>query len=174
MSRGKPLQGGGGSRSRRVGSALAGRFSETRLAWPNMSYYQRFEQIVAIILTLLLSLVVAVALVHLTWRILTLIVLGVVDPANQSVFQVVFGMVMTLLIALEFNHSVLSIAERQNSIVQIKTVLLIALLALVRKFIILDATKIDPMTLLGLSAAILALGAIYWLVREQEGRQKRE
>ncbi|PKG49384.1 MULTISPECIES: phosphate-starvation-inducible PsiE family protein [Halomonadaceae] len=139
-----------------------------------MSYYQRFEQIVAIILTLLLSLVVAVALVHLTWRILTLIVLGVVDPANQSVFQVVFGMVMTLLIALEFNHSVLSIAERQNSIVQIKTVLLIALLALVRRFIILDATKIDPMTLLGLSAAILALGAIYWLVREQEGRQKRE
>ncbi|WP_111415076.1 phosphate-starvation-inducible PsiE family protein [Billgrantia lactosivorans] len=139
-----------------------------------MSYYQRFEQIVAIILTLLLSLVVAVAVVHLTWRIVMLIVFGVVDPANQSVFQVVFGMVMTLLIALEFNHSVLSIAERQNSIVQIKTVLLIALLALVRKFIILDATKIDPMTLLGLSAAILALGAIYWLVREQESRQKRE
>lgn len=174
MSREKPPEGAGGSRSRRAGSKLAGKFAETRLAWPRMSYYQRFEQIVAVILTLLLSLVVAVAVVHLTWRILLLVVFGVVDPANQSVFQVIFGMVMTLLIALEFNHSVLSIAERRNSIVQIKTVLLIALLALVRKFIILDATEIDPLTLLGLSAAVLVLGAIYWLVREQENKQKLE
>ncbi|WP_312035905.1 hypothetical protein [Billgrantia desiderata] len=44
--------GGGGSRSRRAGSALAGRFAETRLAWPSMPYYQRFEQIVAVIHTL--------------------------------------------------------------------------------------------------------------------------
>lgn len=48
----KAPEGGGGSRSRRVGSALAGRFAETRLVWPSMPYYQRFEQIVAVILSL--------------------------------------------------------------------------------------------------------------------------
>lgn len=44
--------GDGGSRSRRAGSALAGRFAETRLAWPSMPYYQRFEQIGVVILKL--------------------------------------------------------------------------------------------------------------------------
>ncbi len=49
-----------------------------------------------------------------------------------------------------------------------RTVVLIALLALVRKFIILDATKVEAMTLIGLAAAVLALGAVYWLVRDQD------
>ena len=60
--------------------------------------------------------------------------------------------------------------ERKESIVQVKTVVLIALLALVRKFIILDATKTEPLTIIGLATAILALGAVHWLVREQDGK----
>lgn len=48
----KAPEGGDGSRSRRAGSALAGRFAETRLAWPSMPYYRRFEQILAGVLTL--------------------------------------------------------------------------------------------------------------------------
>ena len=51
---------------------------------------------------------------------------------------------------------------------------LLALLALVRKFIIIDATKTEPMTLVGLTLAVLALGGVYWLVREQDHREARE
>jgi uncharacterized membrane protein (DUF373 family) len=40
--------------------------------------------------------------------------------------------------------------------------------ALSRKFIILDATKTEPMTIIGLAAAVLALGAVYWFVRDQD------
>jgi uncharacterized membrane protein (DUF373 family) len=47
---------------------------------------------------------------------------------------------------------------------------LIALLALVRKFMVLDAAHAEPLTVAGLAAAILALGAVYWLVREQDRR----
>jgi uncharacterized membrane protein (DUF373 family) len=53
-------------------------------------------------------------------------------------------------------------------------VVLLALLALVRKFIIIDATKTEPMTLVGLALAVLALGGVYWLVREQDHREARE
>ena len=49
-----------------------------------------------------------------------------------------------------------------------KTVVLIALLALARKFIILDATKMDRMTIIGLAAAVLALSAVHRLVRDQD------
>lgn len=145
-------------------------FRETHHAWPSLTAYQRFEQIVSIVLTIIVSLVVAVAVVHLVLRVVPLVLFGPMDPVNQAVFQAIFGMIMTVLIALEFNHSILGVLERRNSIVQVKTVVLIALLALVRKFIILDATTIDPMTLLGLAASILALGGVHWMVREQDRR----
>ena len=52
--------------------------------------------------------------------------------------------------AMEFKHSIIRAALRQESVVQVKTVILIALLALSRKFIILDtaATKAPTMGLL--------------------------
>jgi uncharacterized membrane protein (DUF373 family) len=100
--------------------------------------------------------------------------LNAIDPANQAVFQAIFGMVMTVLIALEFKHSMLGVLERKGHVVQVQAVVLIALLALVRKFIILDATKTEPMTVIGLALAALALGGIYWLVREQNHREARD
>jgi uncharacterized membrane protein (DUF373 family) len=143
-------------------------WKETRQAWPVLGFYERFEQIVSLILTLLIAIVIITALAHLVFRIVLLIMLNVVDPANQTVFQTIFGMIMTVLIALEFKHSVIGALERHNNIVQVRTVVLIALLALVRKFIIIDASHVEAMTLIGLALAALALGCVYWLVREQE------
>jgi uncharacterized membrane protein (DUF373 family) len=71
-------------------------------------------------------------------------------------------MIIIVLIALEFNYTVLGIVERGHSIVQVKAVVLIALLAVLRKFIVLDAGKTEPMMLFGLAAAVVALGALYW------------
>ena len=52
--------------------------------------------------------------------------------------------------------------------------ILIALLAMARKFIIIDITALAPMTIIGLAFAVLALGCVYWLVREQDQRQEAE
>ena len=155
-------------------AALGGALRQTRESWDALGAYGRFEQIVSLILTGLVSLVVAVALLHLLARVALLVIFGLVDPADQAVFQAIFGMILTVLIALEFNHSILSVLERRQSIVQVRTVVLIALLALVRKFIILDASKTEPLTLLGLAAAILALGAVHWLVRDQDRKDTAE
>lgn len=141
---------------------------ETREAWPGLSTTSRFEQVVSLVLTGLISLVIAAALVNLTFRILILVLFGLLDPAETGVFQAFFGMIFTVLIALEFNHSIIGVLHRKESNVQVRTVVLIALLALVRKFIILDATKTEPLTIIGLAAAILALGSVHWLVRDQD------
>jgi uncharacterized membrane protein (DUF373 family) len=49
-------------------------------------------------------------------------------------------------------------------------VILIALLAIVRKLLILDLAVTDAPQLFGLAAAILALGGVHWLVRDQDRR----
>jgi len=84
----------------------------------------------------------------------------------------VFGMIFTVIIALEFKRSLLVVAERRKSIVQVRTVILLAMIAIVRKLIILDVAHTDALQLFALAAAILALGGVYWLVREQDRREE--
>lgn len=79
-------------------------------------------------------------------------------------------MVMTLLIAMEFKHSIVRVAMRHGSIVQVKTVVLIALLALSRKFVILDTAATGPAQVGALAFATLVLGIVYWLLRERDDR----
>jgi uncharacterized membrane protein (DUF373 family) len=168
--------------SRGTRAASPGRFSwamhnvieETREAWPTLSHYKKFEQIVSWALTALISLVIIAALFHLSVRIVALLLYGLIDPADPENFQALFGMILTVLIALEFNHSIVGVLERHKSIIQVRTVVLIALLALVRKFIIFDVSKTDPLTIIGLAAAILALGSVYWVVRDQDRKDAPE
>lgn len=58
----------------------------------------------------------------------------------------------------------------RRTVVQVRTVILIAMLAVVRKLIILDLAATDAPHLFALAAPILALGAVYWLVRDQDRR----
>jgi uncharacterized membrane protein (DUF373 family) len=66
------------------------------------------------------------------------------------------------------------VAQRQESIVQVRTVVLLALLAIVRKVMILDLASTEALQLFALAAAILALGAVYWLVRDQDRSIERD
>jgi uncharacterized membrane protein (DUF373 family) len=52
----------------------------------------------------------------------------------------------------------------------VRAVILIAMLAIVRKLIILDLASGEPGELFALAAAILALGGVYWLVRDDDAR----
>ena len=146
------------------------RWTRAKAHWNVLTYYQRFESTVAFVLTLMIAFIVVVALYRLCAAVVTALLLKAVDPLDHEVFQSVFGEIMTLLIALEFNHTLQYVVTKHQSIIQTKVVLLIALLALARKFIILDVHATAPAYLLGLAAITIALGATYWLVREQEDR----
>ena len=125
-----------------------------------MSFYERFEQVVALVLS---------AVIQLISIVFTLLVLDAFNPLDHEVFQSVFGMIMTLLIAMEFKHSIVRVAQRRDSIIQVKTVVLIALIALSRKFVILDSNA-SPAKIAALASATLALGATYWLLRKRGDR----
>ena len=136
-----------------------------------LSLYQRFEQIVVLVLTALIAIIVVAALWSLCVKILFgLLLSGSLDPSDYAVFQAVFGTIFTVIIALEFKKSLLVLAERRDNVVQIRSVVMIALLAICRKVIILDLTETDASHILALAAAILALGVVYWLIRDSDQR----
>jgi uncharacterized membrane protein (DUF373 family) len=143
---------------------------DTRRYWPLMTAYERFEHIVAFLLSGVIAMLIVLALVQLFVRLVPLLATGALDPLDHAVFQGLFGTVMTLLIALEFKHSIVRVAMRRESIVQVKTVVLIALLALSRKFVILDTSTTGPAHVAALAFATLVLGAVYWLLRERDDR----
>ena len=147
---------------------LSERWNRCKAQWNLLSYYQRFESAVAFVLTLVIALIVLVALYRLCVGVVTALLLGALDPLEHTVFQTVFGQIMTLLIALEFNHTLRYVVTRHQSVIQTKVVILIALLALARKFVILDIAATTPGYLLGLAAVTLALGVVYWLMRDQD------
>jgi uncharacterized membrane protein (DUF373 family) len=94
------------------------------------------------------------------------------ELTDLAAFQSVFGMVFTVIIALEFKRTLVLVTERTESVVQVRAVILIALLAIVRKLIILDISPSDAPQLLALAVAILSLGGVYWLVRDQDRREQ--
>ena len=149
---------------------MTGRFRTVREHWGVLSYYQRFESTVALALTVIIGVIILIALYRLCETVLAGMLLGALDPLDNNLFQGVFGEILTLLIALEFNHTLQYVVAREQSIIQTKVVLLIALLALARKFIILDLNDVGAEQLLGLAAATLVLGATYWLIRERDDR----
>jgi uncharacterized membrane protein (DUF373 family) len=136
-----------------------------------LSFYEKFEHACILILTALIALIIALAIWNLVLKILISLLASTLDPTEYAVFQALFGMIFTVIIALEFKRSLLVLAERVDSVVQVRAVLLIALLAVVRKLILLDLKTTDAVQLLALAAAILALGAAYWMVRDQDRRR---
>jgi uncharacterized membrane protein (DUF373 family) len=134
-----------------------------------LTFYQRFEQAVVLILIGLIAVVIVAALWSLAIKVLFgLVLTSTFDPTDHVVFQSVFGMIFTVIIALEFKRSLLLVTERKETVVQARAVILIAILAIVRKLIILDIATTDTLQLFALAAAILSLGGVYWLVRDQD------
>jgi uncharacterized membrane protein (DUF373 family) len=152
---------------------LKNQYRDARARWKLLTLYQKFEHAVVLVLTLLISIVIALAVWNLALKILLSIVASRgFDPSDYAVFQALFGMIFTVIIALEFKRSLLVVAERRQSIVQVRTVILLALLAIVRKLIILDLATTETMQLFALAASILSLGVVYWLVRDQDRRER--
>jgi uncharacterized membrane protein (DUF373 family) len=148
-------------------------FTEAQRRFGLLSFYDKFEHIVIIILTALIAVFIVFAIWNLALKIFLSIASSTFDPTNYEVFQAVFGMIFTVIIALEFKRSLLVSAERAHSVVQVRTVILIAMLAIVRKLLILDVGHATE-ELFALAAAIIALGAVYWLVRDQDQSEWRE
>lgn len=119
----------------------------------------------------ILTLVVAVGFI--TLLAMTRLAFGLYDtvsdsrnPESYRDIQLLFGMVMTVLIALEFGNSILRHIREHSTIIQAREVILIGMLAVVRKVIIIDLSVASPWQLAGLGVVIISLASAYWLMRD--------
>jgi uncharacterized membrane protein (DUF373 family) len=145
-------------------------WARIRQAWGNLRAYQRFEAVVSSLLRLVIGAVIIVALYRLIVRVADTLVLRALDPLEHDVFQQVFGAIMTLLITLEFGHTLQYVITRGIGVIQARVVILIALLALARKVIVVELFEVSAASVVALAALTLSLGVAYWLVRERDDR----
>lgn len=141
-----------------------------------MTQYLRFDWLergVAYVLLAGMLAVIALTIVHLgagLWSVWT----GSLVNLNYRDFQGLFDRILAALIALELAHSVRQTAAGEHGLIQVRTVLLIGVLAVVRKLILLEIETTSGLFLLGLAAAVLALGSVYALILWMETRAKAD
>lgn len=144
----------------------------TREQWSTMTLYEKFEQVVIVVLSAVIAVIVVAAVWALIREVVNRLIVGAFDTLSYDNFQIIFGMIFTVVIALEFKRSLLVVAQRSFGILQVRTIVLIALLAIARKFIILDLSETESARIAALAAAALALGVVHWLVRDQDRRDR--
>ncbi len=76
------------------------------------------------------------------------------------------------MIAFEFRNSINAVLEGKGLLIQVKIVVLIAIIALARKFLVLDPKEYDAGIMAAYAAIALSLGIIYWLLSKRESEDK--
>ncbi|GAB4174642.1 MAG: phosphate-starvation-inducible PsiE family protein [Geothermobacteraceae bacterium] len=129
--------------------------------------YQWFERLVVAILTLMVAVSVILTLVHSGFELYHVATTGpTLFDHNQ--FIKVFAAFMTVLIALEFNHTVLPDISEKKPVVKVRAVLLVAMLALARKVVLVDFKKVSYTSMIGLAVLIVCVSVAYWVIRQEE------
>ncbi len=125
---------------------------------------RRFERVIVLALLVMMVLVVLLATIELG----VIIVRDMIDGPIYLLLNIedmleIFGFFMMILIGLELIETIKIYLDEES--VHVEIIFLVAIIAITRKVIILDVTKLDPLTLLGTAATILALSAGYFLLK---------
>jgi uncharacterized membrane protein (DUF373 family) len=143
-----------------------------RKAWLRFGQYDRFERIALRIVQILLALMTVYAIVLVIGELARDAALGA-GFMDKAVLQDAFGSILTVLILLEFNHSVHVAVSQRSGAIQVRIIVLITVLVIMRKLMLLDYETATIQTLLGFAALLLALGALYWLIMSGDARRAR-
>lgn len=131
--------------------------------WYELTSYQRFEQVVSRIIMAFIAVVIVYSIVLAAIELVIDFGLGRAFM-EQELLQDVFGSILTILILLEFNHSIAVSLKQKTGIIQTRIVVLIAILVITRKIILLDFKTASIELLAAHAGVALALGALYWLM----------
>ena len=140
--------------------------------WPEMTIFERFEYIVMLFVSFILAIIILVALARLVENVYQLLIDQLTSQTGFKAFQATFGMLLTLLIAFEFRNSINALLEGKGLLIQVKIVVLIAIIALARKFLVLDPKEYDAAMMAAYGFIALSLGVVYWLLSARESEEQ--
>jgi uncharacterized membrane protein (DUF373 family) len=133
--------------------------------------YDRFELLVSSIIIVLISSVIIYSTILASIKLVEDFSVGLMS-GEVDLFKDTFGIILTILILLEFNHSIISALRQRTGAMQVSIIVLITITVIARKLILLDYASASLETLLGLGGLALVLGALYWLLAGIEQRRR--
>lgn len=123
----------------------------------------QFESLVAKVLSIMMLVVTMVIIVDLGIFLVKALLSASPKGLFAGTLTEIFGLFLSVLIALEILENIT--AYLQKHVIQVELVIVTSLIAVARKIIILDLSKVSGVSLIGLAIAILALSISYGIVR---------
>ncbi|MGV7216039.1 phosphate-starvation-inducible PsiE family protein [Bradyrhizobium sp. UFLA05-112] len=137
--------------------------SFSKEAWRKLPTYGQFELVALRCVMFLVGTIIVYAIILSAIRLAADFLLGG-SFLEKAALQDTFGLVLTVVILLEFNHSIFVALTEGSGAIQTRAVVLIAILVVARKLMLQDFVALDFQTLLGFGGLLLALGGLYWLI----------
>jgi len=125
--------------------------------------YEWFAKGVAILLLIGMMVVIGLATASFL-RLTAEMALTSGAEVSYASLQALFDLLLGAIIALELAHSVHLMVTGKRGYAQVRTVLVIGILAVVRKLIVIEIEAVSGLLLLGLAAAVIALGGAFALL----------
>jgi uncharacterized membrane protein (DUF373 family) len=141
----------------------------TTARWRKRSVYGRFELVALTSVLVMLAVITVFAIVLAAGKLVGDLALGEAF-LDKAALQDTFGLILTIVILLEFNHSIYVALTRGSGAIQTRIVVLIAILVIARKLMLKDYETVDFQMLLGYGGLLLALGGLYWLISDGDRR----
>jgi uncharacterized membrane protein (DUF373 family) len=133
--------------------------------------YEWFEQIILGILVFTIAVIIIYSLI--------LSITTLIDDFSSGIkfmdagaLQDTFGHILTVIILVEFNHSIVLAIRQRSGAIQVRIMVLITIIVLARKLVLLDYAAASMETLLGLGGLALSLGGLYWLISNGDRRSQ--
>jgi len=123
-----------------------------------------FDRAIVWILVAMMALAIVAATADLVWVFAISLLSSPFDFLTVTELLDVFGAFLIVLIGLELLATVKSYAKEHR--VHVEAVLLVSLIAVLRKLITLDLKTVPPATVLAVAGLVGALAGAYWLMRK--------
>jgi uncharacterized membrane protein (DUF373 family) len=136
--------------------------------WKHFLSYETFERVASRIVMFFISIIIVYSLVLMAITLFDQIRLSPAYLDTDSLRDV-FGSILTILILIEFNHSIAVAISTRAGILQARPIVLITILVIARKVILLDFTSATFEQLIGIGAIALAFGLLFWLINARSG-----
>jgi uncharacterized membrane protein (DUF373 family) len=140
-------------------------FESVKRRWKDMAPYELFEQITSRVVMFFVAIIIVYSLILVAIELYEQFGLGLAFVEGESLREV-FGSILTILILIEFNHSIVLAISKKSGILQARPIVLITILVIARKVILLDFNTATTDKMLAISALAIAFGILYWLMRD--------
>jgi uncharacterized membrane protein (DUF373 family) len=131
--------------------------------WKHLLSYEAFERIASRVVMFFISVIIVYSIVLMAITLVDQFRLNSTYLDTESLRDV-FGSILTILILIEFNHSIAVALSTRSGILQARPIVLITILVIARKVILLDFATATFEQLLGIGAIALAFGLLFWLI----------